>query len=34
VWDFVQSLTPVPRTPEEWAQIEREFQEARDAWDR
>jgi hypothetical protein len=34
VWDFIQSLTPVQRTPEEWAQVEREFREERDSWDR
>ena len=33
VWDFIQSLTPVQRTPEEWAQAEREFHEERDSWD-
>jgi hypothetical protein len=34
VRDFIQSLTPVQRTLEEWAQIEREFQEERNSWDR
>ncbi len=34
VWDYVQSLTPVQRTPDEWAEIEREFQEERNSWDR
>ncbi len=33
VWDFIQSLTPVQRTPEEWAEVEREFQQERDSWD-
>jgi hypothetical protein len=34
VWDYIQSLPPVQRTPEEWAEIEREFQEERNSWDR
>jgi len=34
VWDYVRSLQPVQRTPEEWAEIEREFHEERDSWDR
>ena len=34
VWDYIQSLPPVERTPEEWAAVEREFQEERDSWDR
>ncbi len=34
VWDYIQSLPPVQRTPEEWAQVEREFQEERDSWER
>jgi hypothetical protein len=34
VWDYIQSLPAVQRTPEEWAQIEREFQEERNSWDR
>ena len=33
VWDLIQSLTPVQRTSEEWAEIEREFQEERASWD-
>ena len=28
---FLDSLPPVQRTPEEWVQIEREFQEERDS---
>jgi hypothetical protein len=31
---FLDSLTPVQRTPEEWAQVERELQEERDSWER
>ena len=34
VADFLTSLPPVPRTPEEWAAIDREFQEERNSWDR
>ncbi|MBI3945647.1 MAG: hypothetical protein HY321_07000 [Armatimonadetes bacterium] len=34
VWDWLQSLAPVPRTGEEWAAIERELEEEREAWDR
>ena len=30
---FLDSLTPVQRTPEEWAEVEREFQEERASWD-
>jgi hypothetical protein len=33
VVEFLDSLTPVQRTPEEWAQVEREFQEERSSWD-
>jgi hypothetical protein len=33
VADFLRSLPPVPRSTEEWAAIEREFQEERNAWD-
>ena len=33
VWDYLQSLTPVQRTPEQWAAVEREMQEERDSWD-
>ena len=32
--DYILSLPPRKRTAEEWALIEREFQEDRDAWDR
>ena len=34
VWDYIQSLPPVQRTPEEWAEVERELREDRDSWDR
>ena len=30
--EFLDSLTPVERTPEEWAEIEREFYEERNSW--
>jgi hypothetical protein len=33
VMEFLDSLTPVQRTPEEWAQVEREFREERESWD-
>jgi hypothetical protein len=33
VIEFLDSLTPVQRTPEEWAEVEREFQEERASWD-
>jgi hypothetical protein len=33
VLEFLDSLTPVQRTPEEWAQVEREFQQERNSWD-
>jgi hypothetical protein len=34
VGEFLDSLTPVQRTPEEWAEVEREFREERDSWER
>jgi hypothetical protein len=34
VADFLKSLPPISRTAGEWAAIEREFQEERNAWDR
>ncbi len=34
VWDYIKSLPPVQRTPEEWAAVEREFRQDRDSWDR
>ena len=33
VIEFLDSLTPVQRTPEEWAEVERAFQEERASWD-
>lgn len=33
-WDYLQSLQPVERTPEEWEAVERELQAEKDAWDR
>lgn len=30
--DYVRSLTPVQRTAEEWAAIERELEDERDSW--
>jgi hypothetical protein len=32
VIEFIDSLKPVERTPEEWAAIEREFYEERNSW--
>ena len=32
--EYLQSLPPLHRTPEEWAAIERELQEDKDSWDR
>lgn len=34
VMDFLNSLSPVTRTAEEWAEVERELQEERDSWER
>ncbi len=34
VADYLTSLPAVPRTAEEWAAIEQEFRQERDAWDR
>jgi hypothetical protein len=34
VVEFLDSLTPVQRTPEEWAEVEREFREERNSWER
>jgi hypothetical protein len=31
---FLDSLPPCNHTAEEWAEIERQFQEERDSWDR
>jgi hypothetical protein len=33
VVEFLDSLTPVRRTAEEWAQVERELQEERSSWE-
>ena len=33
-WDYLQSLPPIQHTDEEWAEIEREFRQERDSWDR
>jgi hypothetical protein len=32
--DFLASRPPSRKTPEEWAQFERDFQEERNSWDR
>jgi hypothetical protein len=34
VLEFLDSLPPGPRSAPTWAEIERQFQEERDAWDR
>jgi hypothetical protein len=34
VLSYLKSLPPVRRTPEEWEQIEKDFQAERDSWDR
>src|SRR5579862_9164573 len=34
VMEYLDSLPPIQRTPEEWEQVEREFREERDSWDR
>jgi hypothetical protein len=34
VHTYLQSLPPIHRTPEEWAEIERQLKEDRDSWDR
>ena len=33
-WEYLQSLPRVERTAEEWDEIEREFRDQRDSWDR
>ena len=33
-WEFLQSLPRNEHTAEEWEEIEREFREQRDSWDR
>ncbi|HZO89524.1 MAG TPA: hypothetical protein VFB38_14445 [Chthonomonadaceae bacterium] len=30
---FLDSLTPIQRTSQEWAEVEREFRQERDSWD-
>ncbi len=32
--DWLRSLPPSTRTPEEWEEFERQFQEERNSWDR
>ena len=32
--EYLDSLPPITRTPEEWAEIERQFRAERDSWDR
>jgi hypothetical protein len=34
VYDFIKSLPPGPRSAESWEEIERQFQEERNSWDR
>jgi hypothetical protein len=34
ILDFINSLPPSRKTPEEWEQFERDFQAERDSWDR
>jgi hypothetical protein len=34
VMEFLDSQPPVPRTAEQWAVLENEFQAERDSWDR
>jgi hypothetical protein len=31
-WEYLQSLPPIHRSSEEWAAIERELRQERDAW--
>lgn len=31
-WEYLQSFEPQMHTPEEWAEIERQFQGERNAW--
>lgn len=33
VLSYLKSLPPIHRTPEEWEQIEKDFQAERDSWD-
>ena len=32
VLDFIDSLTPIQRTPEEWAEVDRQFHDERNSW--
>ncbi len=32
-WDYLHSLKPIDRTPEEWQEIERELQAEKESWD-
>jgi hypothetical protein len=32
VMEYIESLTPIQRTPEEWKEVEREFHEERNSW--
>jgi hypothetical protein len=34
VLSYLKSLPPIHRTPEEWEQIEQDFQAERESWDR
>lgn len=34
IYDLIKSFPPSTKTPEEWEQFEREFQEMRNEWDR
>jgi hypothetical protein len=34
ILDFIDSLPPSQKTPEEWEQFERDFQAERNSWDR
>jgi hypothetical protein len=34
ILDFLDSLPPNKKSPEQWAEFEREFQRERDSWDR
>jgi len=34
IYDLIQSFGSSARTPAEWAEFEREFQEERNSWDR
>jgi len=34
ILEWLDSLPPSTRTPEEWAEFERQFQAERDSWDR